>query len=131
MPNDIAGKSRAGKKLQELVQRRLHWIDPGRHQADNWAVLVQIGSIEDTPSGKVRTLVMPEDSIVKKRLVVQSQYSYTYARVDRPDDRLSLNRRGRPARRQAFPDRVDHATDAGTGSDRRGDHRSLHPQPKR
>jgi len=85
MPNDIAGKSRAGKKLQELVQRRLHWIDPGRHQADNWAVLVQIGSVEDTPSGKVRTLVMPEDSIVKKRLVVQSQYSYTYAMVDRPE----------------------------------------------
>jgi hypothetical protein len=60
-------------------------IDPGRHQADNWAVLVQRGSVEDTPSGKVRTLVMPEDSIVKKRLVVQSQYSYTYAMVDRPE----------------------------------------------
>ncbi len=43
-----------------------------------WAVLVQSESVEDTPSGKVRTLIMPEDRVVKERLVVQSQYSYTY-----------------------------------------------------
>jgi hypothetical protein len=50
-----------------------------------WAVLVQSESVEDTPSGKVRTLVMPEDRVVRERLVVQSQYSYTYAMVDRPE----------------------------------------------
>ena len=49
-----------------------------------WAVLVQSELVEDTPSGKVRTLIMPEDRVVKERLVVQSQYSYTYAMVDRP-----------------------------------------------
>jgi len=50
-----------------------------------WAVLVKSESVEDTSSGKVRTLVMPEDRVVKERLVVQSQYSYTYAMVDRPE----------------------------------------------
>jgi hypothetical protein len=50
-----------------------------------WAVLVKSESVEDTPSGKVRTLVMPEDRVVKERLVEQSQYSYTYAMVDRPE----------------------------------------------
>jgi Polyketide cyclase / dehydrase and lipid transport len=50
-----------------------------------WAVLVTNESIEDTPSGKVRTLVMPEDRVVKERLVVQSEYSYTYAMLDRPE----------------------------------------------
>ena len=50
-----------------------------------WAVLVKSESVEDTPSGKVRTLVMPEDRVVKERLVVQSQYSYTYAMVNRPE----------------------------------------------
>jgi len=50
-----------------------------------WAVLVKSESVEDTSSGKVRTLVMPEDRVVKERLVVQSQYSYTYAMVARPE----------------------------------------------
>ena len=50
-----------------------------------WAVLVKAESVEDTSSGKVRTLIMPEDRVVKERLVVQSQYSYTYAMVDRPE----------------------------------------------
>jgi hypothetical protein len=50
-----------------------------------WAVLVQSETVEDSPSGKVRTLIMPEDRVVKERLVVQSQYSYTYAMVDRPE----------------------------------------------
>ena len=50
-----------------------------------WAVLVKSESVEDTPSGKVRTLVIPEDRVVKERLVEQSQYSYTYAMMDRPE----------------------------------------------
>ena len=50
-----------------------------------WAVLVKSESIEETPFGKVRTLVMPEDRVVRERLVVQSQYSYTYAMVGRAD----------------------------------------------
>jgi hypothetical protein len=50
-----------------------------------WAVLVQSESVEDTASGKVRTLVMPENRVVKERLAAQSQYSYTYTMVDRPE----------------------------------------------
>lgn len=50
-----------------------------------WAVLVNAESVEETPAGRVRTLVMPEDRVVKERLVVQSQYSYTYAMMDRPE----------------------------------------------
>lgn len=50
-----------------------------------WAVLVQGESVEETPAGKIRTLAMPEGRVVKERLVVQSQYSYTYAMVDRPE----------------------------------------------
>ena len=50
-----------------------------------WAVLVQSESVEDTPAGKVRTLVMPENRVVKERLAAQSQYSYTYTMVDRPE----------------------------------------------
>jgi hypothetical protein len=50
-----------------------------------WAVLVKSESVEDSPCGKVRTLVMPEDRVVMGRLVVQSQYSYTYAMVGRAD----------------------------------------------
>jgi hypothetical protein len=50
-----------------------------------WAVLVQSESVETTSAGQVRTLVMPEDRVVKERLVVKSQYSYTYAMVDRPE----------------------------------------------
>jgi hypothetical protein len=50
-----------------------------------WAVLVQGESVEDTPSGKIRTLAMPENRVVKERLAAQSQYSYTYTMVDRPE----------------------------------------------
>lgn len=50
-----------------------------------WAVLVQSESVEDTPQGKIRTLVMPENRVVKERLAAQSQYSYTYTMLDRPD----------------------------------------------
>ena len=50
-----------------------------------WAVLVQSESVEDTPNGKIRTLNMPEDRVVKERLAAQSQYSYTYTMVDRPE----------------------------------------------
>lgn len=50
-----------------------------------WAVLVQSESVEDTPQGRIRTLAMPENRIVKERLAAQSQYSYTYTMVDRPE----------------------------------------------
>ncbi len=50
-----------------------------------WAVLVEKESVEDTPAGKIRTLSMPEGRIVKERLAAQSQYSYTYTMVDRPE----------------------------------------------
>jgi Polyketide cyclase / dehydrase and lipid transport len=50
-----------------------------------WAVLVQSESVEDTAAGKVRTLTMPENRVVKERLAAQSQYSYTYTMVERPE----------------------------------------------
>ena len=50
-----------------------------------WAVLVQSESTEETPQGKVRTLGMPENRVVKERLTAQSQYSYTYTMLDRPE----------------------------------------------
>ena len=50
-----------------------------------WAVLVQSESVEDSPDGKIRTLVMPENRVVKERLAAQSQYSYTYTMIDRPE----------------------------------------------
>ena len=50
-----------------------------------WAVLVQSEQVEDTPAGKIRTLHMPENRVVKERLAAQSQYSYTYTMVDRPE----------------------------------------------
>jgi hypothetical protein len=50
-----------------------------------WAVLVQSESVEDTQAGKVRTLLMPENRVVKERLAAQSQYSYTYTMIDRPE----------------------------------------------
>jgi hypothetical protein len=50
-----------------------------------WAVLVEKETVEDTPSGKVRTLTMPEGRVVKERLACESQYSYTYTMVDRPE----------------------------------------------
>ena len=50
-----------------------------------WAVLVQSESVQDTPAGKVRTLVMPENRVVKELLAHQSQYAYTYTMLDRPE----------------------------------------------
>jgi hypothetical protein len=50
-----------------------------------WAVLVQNESVEETPAGKIRTLMMPENRVVKERLTARSQYSYTYTMVDRPE----------------------------------------------
>lgn len=50
-----------------------------------WAVLVQGETVEDTAAGKVRTLQMPEGRVVKELLACQSQYSYTYTMVDRPE----------------------------------------------
>jgi Polyketide cyclase / dehydrase and lipid transport len=50
-----------------------------------WAVLVEKETVEDTPAGKVRTLTMPENRVVKERLAAQSQYAYTYTMLDRPE----------------------------------------------
>ena len=50
-----------------------------------WAVLVSGETVEDTPDGKVRTLSMPENRVVRERLATQSQYSYTYTMLDRPE----------------------------------------------
>jgi hypothetical protein len=50
-----------------------------------WAVLVKSESVEETPNGKVRSLVMPDDRVVKERLAAHSQYSYTYTMLERPE----------------------------------------------
>jgi hypothetical protein len=50
-----------------------------------WAVLVKSESVEETSNGKVRSLVMPDDRVVKERLAAHSQYSYTYTMLERPE----------------------------------------------
>lgn len=50
-----------------------------------WAVLVKSESVEETPAGKVRSLVMPDDHVVKELLAASSQYSYTYTMLERPE----------------------------------------------
>ncbi len=50
-----------------------------------WAVLVKSESVTDTPAGKVRSLVMPDDRVVKELLAASSQYSYTYTMLERPE----------------------------------------------
>ena len=55
-----------------------------------WAVLVEKESVEDTPSGKVRTLNMPEGRVVKELLGAHSQYSYTNTMIGRPCARSPL-----------------------------------------
>ncbi len=50
-----------------------------------WAVLVKSESVQDTPAGKVRSLVMPDDRVVKELLACSSQYSYTYTMLERPE----------------------------------------------
>ena len=50
-----------------------------------WAVLVKSETVEDTPAGKVRSLVMPDDRVVKELLAASSQYSYTYTMLERPE----------------------------------------------
>ena len=50
-----------------------------------WAVLVKSETVEETPNGKVRSLVMPDDRVVKERLAASSQYSYTYTMLERPE----------------------------------------------
>jgi hypothetical protein len=50
-----------------------------------WAVLVKSETVEETPDGKVRSLVMPDDRVVKERLAASSQYSYTYTMLERPE----------------------------------------------
>ena len=71
---------------------------------------------------------MPEDNIVKKGSWCSPNiHTLTQWWIDLRCPTVS--RRGRPARRQAFSDRVDHAHNAGRGS--HGDYRLLHPQPTR
>ena len=50
-----------------------------------WAVLVKSESVQDTPAGKVRSLVMPDDRVVKELLACSSQFSYTYTMLERPE----------------------------------------------
>ena len=50
-----------------------------------WAVLVKSETVDDTPAGKVRSLVMPDDRVVKELLAASSQYSYTYTMLERPE----------------------------------------------
>jgi uncharacterized protein YndB with AHSA1/START domain len=49
-----------------------------------WASIVQGQSTDDTPEGRVRTLTMGPDRTVRELEVVTSQFSYTYAMLDRP-----------------------------------------------
>jgi uncharacterized protein YndB with AHSA1/START domain len=49
-----------------------------------WAPRIQGQTTEDTPEGRVRTLPMGPDRVVREIEVVTSQFSYTYGMLDRP-----------------------------------------------
>jgi uncharacterized protein YndB with AHSA1/START domain len=49
-----------------------------------WAPRIQGQTTEDTPDGRVRTLPMGPDRVVRELEVVTSQFSYTYGMLDRP-----------------------------------------------
>ena len=51
-----------------------------------WASIVQGQTTDDTPEGRVRTLTMSPDRTVRELEVVSSQFSYTYAMLDRSPD---------------------------------------------
>jgi uncharacterized protein YndB with AHSA1/START domain len=51
-----------------------------------WASIIQGQTTEDTPEGRVRTLTMGPDRTVRELEVVSSQFSYTYAMLDRSPD---------------------------------------------
>ena len=50
-----------------------------------WATLVQSETVEQTPDGPVRTLVMPDGRIVRELQAEASAHSYTYTMLDRPE----------------------------------------------
>lgn len=49
-----------------------------------WAPRIQGQTTEDTPDGRVRSLPMGPDRVVREREIASSQFSYTYAMLDRP-----------------------------------------------
>jgi uncharacterized protein YndB with AHSA1/START domain len=49
-----------------------------------WAPRIQGQTTEDTPDGRVRTLPMGPDRVVRELEVVSSPFSYTYGMLDRP-----------------------------------------------
>ena len=49
-----------------------------------WAPAIQGQTTEDTPEGRVRTLPMGPDRKIRELEVVSSQFSYSYAMLDRP-----------------------------------------------
>ena len=50
-----------------------------------WAILVKSETVQETPAGKIRSLVMPDDRVVKELLAASSQYAYTYTMLERPE----------------------------------------------
>ena len=48
-----------------------------------WAPRIQGQTTEDTPEGRVRSLPMGPDRVVRELEVVSSQFSYTYSMLDR------------------------------------------------
>jgi uncharacterized protein YndB with AHSA1/START domain len=49
-----------------------------------WAPRIQGQTTEDTPEGRIRTLPMGPDRVVREIEVVTSQFSYTYGMLDKP-----------------------------------------------
>jgi uncharacterized protein YndB with AHSA1/START domain len=49
-----------------------------------WAPKVAGQTTEDSPEGRVRTLPMGPDRVVRELELVSSQFSYTYGMLDRP-----------------------------------------------
>jgi uncharacterized protein YndB with AHSA1/START domain len=49
-----------------------------------WAPRIQGQTTEDTPEGRVRSLPMAADHVVRELEIVSSELSYTYGMLDRP-----------------------------------------------
>jgi uncharacterized protein YndB with AHSA1/START domain len=49
-----------------------------------WAPRIQGQTTEDTPEGRVRSLPMGPDRLVRELEIASSQFSYTYSMLDKP-----------------------------------------------
>ena len=82
-----------------------------------WAVLVQSESVEDTPAGKIRTLAMPENRVVKELLWPRGRSIPTPTRWSNRPEMADYRSTVAviPLERHRSPNRTDHALSPSEG----------------